>query len=120
MAPDHMVLHQAGPAGMANTRALEYSGVSRETADPPAGQVVKDPATGEPTGLLRNAYSVLRDLPSNAYGDRGTADAAAQVKKLFSAYNRRGLTSVADRAAAETGLAVYRQLRDQKRSSPCG
>lgn len=113
VAPDHMVLHQAGPAGMANTRALVYSGVSRETPDPPAGQVVKDPATGEPTGLLRNAYSVLRDLPSNAYGDRGTADAAAQVKKLFQAYNRRGLTSVADRAAAESGLAVYRQLRDQ-------
>lgn len=112
IAPDHPVLHQAGPAGMANTKALELSGITKDTPNPLAGQVVKDPATGEPTGLLRNAYGVLKGLPSNAYGDRGTADAAGHVKKLFALYNSRGLTSVADLGASEAGLTVYRSLRD--------
>ena len=71
IAPDHPVLHQAGPAGVANTKALEVSGITRDTPDPPAGQIVRDPETGEPTGMLRNAYSALKGLPSDAYGDRG-------------------------------------------------
>jgi predicted amidohydrolase YtcJ len=112
-APRHRVLHQAGPAGIANSRALLASGITRETLDPPGGQVVKDRATGEPTGLLRNAYSLLKDLPSNAYGDRGRDDTDEAVRGLFRLYNARGLTSVADRGASDTALATYRRLRDR-------
>jgi predicted amidohydrolase YtcJ len=112
VAPDHPVLHQAGPAGMVNSKALEVSGITRETPDPPAGQIVQDPRTGEPTGLLRNAYSVLKGLPSDAYADRG-ADDAGRLKTLLRLYNRRGLTSIADRAASDTVLMIYRALRDR-------
>ena len=69
VAPDHMVLHQGGPAGIVNTKALRHSGITRDTPDPPAGRIVKDPRTGEPTGMMRNAYSALKDLPDDAYGD---------------------------------------------------
>ncbi len=62
-APKHPVLYHAGPAGIANSMGLKLSGVTRDTKDPPAGQVVKDPATGEPTGMLRNAYGVLKGVP---------------------------------------------------------
>src|SRR5262249_54583866 len=82
IAPDHPVLHQAGPAGMANSKALEVSGITKDTPNPPAGQVVKDPKTGEPTGLIRNAYALLKGLPSDAYGDRGTPDDEL-LKRLF-------------------------------------
>ena len=66
-----MVLHQGGPAGIVNTRRSRYSGITRDTPDPPAGRIVKDPKTGEPTGMMRNAYSALKDLPGDAYGDDG-------------------------------------------------
>ncbi|MBX6311326.1 MAG: amidohydrolase [Isosphaeraceae bacterium] len=112
IAPDHPVLHQAGPAGMANSKALEVSGITRDTPDPPAGRIVKDPRTGEPTGMLRNAYSVLKGLPSDAYASQGRPD-PEPVKKLFRLYNSRGLTSVADRSASDTALTVYRDLRDR-------
>ena len=46
VAPDHPVLHQAGPAGVVNTKALAVSGITRETPDPPAGRIVKDPRHG--------------------------------------------------------------------------
>jgi predicted amidohydrolase YtcJ len=112
IAPDHPVLHQAGPAGVVNSKALEISGITRETPDPPAGRIVKDPRNGEPTGLLRNAYSVLKGLPSNAYADEGEGD-LGRVKDLFHLYNSRGLTSVADRSASPSALKVYRTLRDR-------
>jgi predicted amidohydrolase YtcJ len=112
IAPDHPVLHQAGPAGVVNTKAQELSGITRNTPDPPAGRIVKDPSTGEPTGLLRNAYSVLKDLPKNAHADEGEPD-PRPVKKLFALYNARGLTSVADRSASAEALKVYRGLRDR-------
>lgn len=112
-APDHPVLHQAGPAGVANTRALTISGITKETPDPPAGAIVRDPATGEPTGLLRNAYSVLKGLPDDAYAARGTDQDAEFVKTLFRKYNERGLTSVGDRSASDEAMIVYRALRDR-------
>jgi len=56
--------------------------------------IVKDPKTGELTGMLRNATGVLRGVPgSKASG----ADRRAAVKKLFGLYNSRGITSIADR-----------------------
>jgi predicted amidohydrolase YtcJ len=111
VAPDHMVLHQAGPAGIVNSKALSHSKITRDTPNPPAGAIVKDPLTGEPTGMLRNAYSVLAGLPSDAYSDHGQPD-SERVKELFNKYNSRGLTSVADRAASVEAIRLYRSLRD--------
>ncbi len=102
IATEHMVLHQGGPAGVVNSKALAHSGITRDTPDPPAGQIVKDPRTGEPTGMLRNAYSVLKDLPSDAYGDDGTPD-AGRVKLLFSKYKERLHFEERDRGSIEPG-----------------
>jgi predicted amidohydrolase YtcJ len=112
VAPDHMVLHQGGPAGVVNSKALKYSGITRDTPDPPAGRIVKDAQTGEPTGMMRNAYSVLKNLPGDAYGDDGTPD-AQRVKTLFRRYNERGITSIGDRGASVAALSLYRSLRDR-------
>ncbi len=112
VAPDHMVLHQGGPAGIVNTKALRHSGITRDTPDPPAGRIVKDPRTGEPTGMMRNAYSALKDLPGDAYGDDAHAD-VDRVKELFARYNARGLTSIADRGASVGAITLYRALRDR-------
>ena len=112
VAPDHPVVVQAGPAGVANAKALAVSGITRATPDPPAGRIVKDAATGEPTGLLRNAYSALKGLPAYAYGGDPEPD-LGRLKELFHHYNERGLTSIADRSASESALAAYRTMRDR-------
>jgi predicted amidohydrolase YtcJ len=112
VAPNHPVLHQAGPAGVVNSKALEISKITKDTPDPPAGRIVRDPKTGEPTGLLRNAYSVLKSLPTDAYSGEREPD-PERVKTLFRLYNSRGLTSVADRSASAGAIALYRRLRDR-------
>lgn len=109
-APEHPVLYHAGPAGVANTMGLKVSGVTRDTPHPRAGQVVKDPQTGEPTGMLRNAYGVLKGVPGGA-DSLTAAQKKAALLKLFAAYNRLGLTSVADRNADRGALDAYLALQ---------
>jgi len=41
-----------GHAVVVNTKALEAAGITRETPDPPGGQILRDPATGDATGML--------------------------------------------------------------------
>lgn len=108
-APDHPVLFHAGPAGMVNSKALAVSKITKDTAPPPAGMLVKDPKTGEPTGMVRNAYGLLRGVPRES--DRVAPQALRDgVKKLFRLYNEQGLTSVADRNGSKAGLDLYRDL----------
>jgi predicted amidohydrolase YtcJ len=111
-APDHPVLYHAGPAGVVNSLGLKVSAVTKDSPNPPAGIVAKDPATGEPTGMLRNAYQVLKGVPRESA--RLSADAKRDaLKKLFHLYNEQGLTSIADRNSDRSTLDLYRDLRDR-------
>jgi predicted amidohydrolase YtcJ len=112
-APKHPVLFHAGPAGIVNSMGLKVSGITKDTPSPRGGTIVKDPATGEPTGMLRNAYSVLKGLPSESAKVPAEARRAA-VKKLFELYNAQGLTSVGDRNASRTDLDLYLSLREKQ------
>jgi predicted amidohydrolase YtcJ len=111
-APKHPVLYHAGPAGVANSVALQVSSVTKDTPNPEAGVIVKDPKTGEPTGMLRNAYGVLKGVPP----DSGAKPAARReaVQKLFQLYNAHGITSVADRNADRAALDIYLALHQAK------
>jgi predicted amidohydrolase YtcJ len=107
-APKHPVLYHAGPAGVVNTMGLEVSGITRDTKNPPAGVIVRDPKTGEATGMLRNAYGVLKGVPSSVPAK--AEERRAAVKKLFHLYNQKGITSIADRNADRAALDLYLDL----------
>jgi predicted amidohydrolase YtcJ len=110
VAPKHPVLFHAGPAGMVNSMALKVSGITRETKNPSNGVIVRDPKTGEATGMIRNAYSVLKGVPGE--GARfSAAERRDGVKKLFHLYNEQGLTSIADRNAGRGDLDLYLDLK---------
>jgi predicted amidohydrolase YtcJ len=111
VAPKHPVLYHAGPAGLVNSAALRVSGITKDTANPPGGVIVKD-ARGEPTGMLRNAYSVLKGVPREA-GKPTADDKRAAVKKLIRLYNEQGLTSIGDRDAGRDSLDIYLSLREK-------
>jgi hypothetical protein len=50
-----------GHAGVANSLALRVIGVRKGVKDPPGGEILRDPKTGEPTGLLVDrAQSIIR------------------------------------------------------------
>ena len=43
-----------GHAVLANSLALKMAGVTKETPDPAGGVIVRDPQSGEPTGILKD------------------------------------------------------------------
>lgn len=55
ISPEHPVLlvRNCGHVAVANSLALKLAGIDRSTPDPAGGQIDRDPATGEPNGLVR-------------------------------------------------------------------
>ena len=95
-----------GHAGWANRKALELAGLTKETQDPPGGQIIRDPA-GNPTGILidRAQDLVTRKIPAltDAQVKRRLMLAAAASVKL-------GLTGVHDAGIGVQERNAYRQL----------
>ena len=58
-----MLTHASGHASFANAAAMKAAGVTKATANPAGGEILKD-ATGDPTGLMRERAS---GLISSAY-----------------------------------------------------
>ncbi len=108
----HPVFYHAGPAGVVNTKALQVSGITKATANPPGGIVVKDPVSGEPTGMLRGspALSLLKRVPSIDADNPPAAKREAMVK-LLELYNRYGITSVSDRNTSRESLDQFLALQ---------
>jgi hypothetical protein len=104
-APGHPVRYNMGPADIANSKALEVCGITKETKH---SGVVKDPATGEPTGLLRGAGNLLKG--SEAVPAKPSVSARDAVRKLLALYNEEGITSVADRDASAEDLDLFLDL----------
>jgi predicted amidohydrolase YtcJ len=72
-----------GHMGLANSLALKRAGITKNTPSPPGGEIVKDPKTGEPTGILRDeatslVYKVIPD-PSDKELDEALARAAGHA-----------------------------------------
>ncbi|HUR39435.1 MAG TPA: amidohydrolase, partial [Planctomycetota bacterium] len=110
----HPVFYHAGPAGVVNSKALEVSGITKATANPPGGIVVKDPATGEPTGMLRGspALSLLKRVPSIDADNPPDARRDAMAN-LLALYNRAGITSVSDRNTSRESLDMFLALQKE-------
>ncbi len=66
VAPDNpVVLDRAdGHSTWVNSYVLKMSGITKETESPPNGTVVKDPVTGEPTGILKEGATRLLKVRS--------------------------------------------------------
>jgi predicted amidohydrolase YtcJ len=116
-APRHPVLFRTGPDASLNSRALELSGIDRnfKVDDGGAGFAEKDPATGEPTGILRNCTRYVK--AKTAVRTPTPEEHAKRLKELFADYNSVGITTICDRDASLENIEMYRGLRDAKELS---
>lgn len=109
-APHHPVIVDCAYAFALNTAALKAAGITRDTPDPPGGSVVKD-ASGEPTGLLRNARGLLSRFPRQSAG----ALPLDMLERVHRQYLAAGITSVIERGASVEGYDAYRRLKQEDR-----
>lgn len=115
VAPKHPVLFSTGPDAMCNSLALKLSEITRDTVVTGTGFIEKDRATGEPTGLLRNCTRLVKTKSS---GKTATEDdRLARLEQLFAAYNRVGITTVADKNASGDDISRYSKLKSEQRLS---
>jgi predicted amidohydrolase YtcJ len=110
----HPVVVDGAYALMLNSRALEAAGITKDTPVPQGGAIVKD-ATGEPTGLLRNAGSLIARFQPGTRDDRGAGVPLAALEEVHRRYNQVGITSVGERGAGLEGLRAYRELETEGR-----
>ncbi len=77
ISPNNPVLltRADGHASVANTAALKMAGINNGTADPFGGEILRDKATGEATGMLIDAAQglVRQHLPQVTESDREEA-----------------------------------------------
>lgn len=98
-----------GHMALANSVALKLAGVSKESTDPAGGLIVRDPNTGEPTGVLKDAAMsyVWKVIPDSSFEEKLAAARAATAQAA-----RLGVTSVQD-VTAGNDVGVYQTLLDR-------
>ncbi|MBW8880516.1 MAG: amidohydrolase family protein, partial [Asticcacaulis sp.] len=95
-----------GHSDLVNRRGLELAGITRETAAPKDGIIVRD-AAGDPTGLLEDAAQDLADrmVP------RPTPEKNLKATQLaLEAMRRQGITTFLDAYTDIETLTAYRQV----------
>ena len=95
-----------GHMALANSLALKLAGVTRDTKDPAGGVIVRNPATGDPTGVLKDAAMslVYKIIPPATFEEKL---AAARAATEYAA--KLGVTSVQDMSAG-ADVGVYQEL----------
>jgi predicted amidohydrolase YtcJ len=112
VAPDNPVVltRTCGHLLVTNSKALEVSGISKDTLDPIGGKIVRD-ENGEPTGMLEEgpAMNIVRqNIPPD-----DISQYMVQIKTAFKALNEAGITSVIDAGTTEDQMVAYQLLREQ-------
>lgn len=97
-----------GRTGWANSRALSLAGITRKTRNPKGGIIVRDPKTGEATGVLKDAAQGLIEavLPRATRDDLLTA-----LRAGIAEAHRLGLTSIQNAGGSPEDVALYDELQ---------
>ena len=97
----------SGHNGWANTKALELTGVTKDSKDPQGGKIMRDAKTGIPNGLLlEEAQTVLeKQLP-----DWTEAQYQAGVREMVRLANGFGLTGIKEAIARDPILKAYHDV----------
>lgn len=108
VTPDHPVCVNRfdGHMVLVNSLALKLAGIDRNTVSPPGGEIIKDPISGEPTGILKDAAAdlVYAVIPAPDLKEKVEA-----VRLALKEAATNGVTSIHDMSDASS-FEVYQEL----------
>ena len=96
-----------GHTAWVNSSALRAAGIDRDTPDPPAGEIVRDPATGEPTGVLKEA---AQDLFGGVMPRPSRDELLAATRRTITDLHAAGITSIQDAGTEPDEVDLWRTL----------
>ncbi|HEY0300497.1 MAG TPA: amidohydrolase [Rhizomicrobium sp.] len=106
IVPDRpaMLRTEDGYTAWVNSTALALAGIDPEGSTPLAEGLARDPASGKPTGILRNDAIALvrRHVPPPTEGEYREA-----LRRATAIANRFGITSIFDASASAAMLDAY-------------
>ena len=97
-----------GHSSWVNSLALEQSNITKDTPSPFGGEIMKDPETGEPTGILTEAASGLIRVK----GPRIRTSAQDNIKMALQHAAKRGLTGIHS-SSGLTEIERYNELKEK-------
>jgi predicted amidohydrolase YtcJ len=108
--PDRPVFLEGydGHTYWANSKALALAGITHDTPDPPNGIIVRDTATHEATGALKEA---AQDAVAKAVPEVTRAERLAALRAGIKWANENGLTRVHSAGGDFPQLELYDELR---------
>ena len=95
--------------GVANSKALEEAGITRETPGPPLGKIDRD-EEGEPTGLLRGR---AMDLVVDAMPPWTQREMEQALRRACGDFLAQGMTSVIEPGILMPQLQAYKSLHEK-------
>ena len=98
-----------GHSALVNSLVLEISGITKDTQDPHAGKIVKDPTTGEPTGILKETAKGLIKRPRLSEKERYNNKKEA-IKLALREAARFGVTSLHNLTG---NFEIFQELLDE-------
>lgn len=93
---------------VANSKALQICGITKSTADPPGGEIDRDPETGKPTGLMKET---AQELVKNSMDPFLVEELVAAVEVAGNQYLSEGITSV-----QEAGVGYFQSIVDEMKA----
>ncbi|MGB4293064.1 MAG: amidohydrolase [Bacteroidales bacterium] len=116
VSPDNpVILSRAdGHSVLVNSYVLKKSGITKNTPDPPGGEIQRDPVTGEPTGILKdNAENLIRlgDVSVSLTPEEQKAKTWEGYLLALKEAREYGVTSIQIPGSAD--FEVYEKLKEQ-------
>lgn len=105
--------HISGHLSVANSVALELAGITRDTPQPFGGKVRKDPATGEPNGVLEEPPAMGQ--VGNLLPEFSEADMIDAIEIAANAYAAVGVTTAQQGATGPKGADIFVKAYTQGR-----
>ncbi len=101
-----MIKHISGHIAVANSKALQLAGITAATPDPAGGRIVRDPVTGDPTGVLEEPAAFM--IVSNVVPPMSNEDYFRGLAVSSSTYLAAGVTTACEGAYGHWFVDMYK------------
>jgi predicted amidohydrolase YtcJ len=119
ISPENPVLlaHASGHATYANAKAMQLAGITKETKNPPGGEILRD-AAGNPIGVFRETASglvsgALRASLSKRTPEQVRAADHKEVELAIQECLSKGITTLHDAGASFKTIDLYKEFAQE-------